>query len=649
MTLDGGCCTFNVLTIEGLARWVDLTEGFRESSQLKKQLSGTAFITSVYGYSDIVSALNNESSLSSLPVIVMPSCPLTNSFLRKTIALGGDINIVTLDLMKPSVTRGVVWDVYTVGPKTSPQVWLLACWFEGGTNKWQLVLSTARRLPSYKEKMMARPHNLLGVTLRIGVIMNKKDYNYDCHVYMDDKGKVRAVSGYSIDLLDILRNILQFRVEYVPADSWGTLDDEETWTGLMGLLESDKADLVLCHPTVTSERSQIAQFLQPTLHSSARSMLAKPNASQKNLEAPGIELGTSEHWTIEMVSHPQDIRVISTKAYNPNGYRVLVYRASGLPLTQDVFVLTFAGSLWLCLLVMLAVLASCIHTVSQWRLKLPGNKEENWSWVEVTLWGVAAACQQGYSKQPTGVSCRLLFITGYLTSYLLYTGFAAGVTSLLAVQGQDTHLQLQDAVRMRLNFAAYWDGLQSSYLQNLQENDPAAHQLFYKDLRRRGNQLQDLNGLYAHVQREHSMAMATKHPVQQYMLTRVTTDEACQITLSTLPGSLHYKAFAAQKYSPYTTIFNYWLLKVREHGLMSQALHRNMPVVPSCGSGPAYSSAGLGHIMSAILILGSGVTMSAFLMLAEFAWNYHKKGRRRIKLEKTSCCTYRLNIRNKQR
>nr|CAD7397722.1 unnamed protein product [Timema poppensis] len=632
----------------------------------------------------------------------MPSCPLTNSFLRKTIALGGDINIVTLDLMKPNATRGVVWDVYSTGPMTSPQVWLLACWFEGGTNKWQLMLSTARRLPTYKEKMMAKPHNLLGVTLRVGVIMNKKDYNYDCHVYMDDKGQVRAVSGYSIDLLDILRNILQFRVEYVPADSWGALDDEETWTGLMGLLESDKADLVLCHPTVTSERSRIAQFLQPTLHSrtgrstvfitTPRRMVTTSIGFLSSGEEPligdgsyspaeagfsgfgfvisgktllrdrfrfqyypawpafgflssgeeplvgdssysparglssGIGFGFNNIWRGRLsVSYPPgkslSSGILQKDLSNVLSSRVLVYRASGLPLTQDVFVLTFAGSLWLCLLVMLAVLASCIHTVSQWRLKLPGNREENWSWVEVTLWGVAAACQQGYSKQPTGVSCRLLFITGYLTSYLLYTGFAAGVTSLLAVQGQDTHLQLQDAVRMRLNFAAYWDGLQSSYLQNLQENDPAAHQLYYKDLRRRGNQLRDLDGLYSHVQREHSMAMATKHPVQQYMLTRVTTDEACQITL---------------------------LLKVREHGLMSQVLHRNMPVMPPCGSGPAYSSAGLGHIMSAILILGSGVAMSAFLMLAEFAWNYHKKGRRRIKLEKTSCCTYRLNIRNKQ-
>jgi len=65
----------------------------------------------------------------------------------------------------------------------------------------------------------------------------------------------------------------------------------------------------------------------------------------------------------------------------------------------------------------------------------------------------------GFSKEPQGVSCKTVFITGYMASYLLYTWFAAGVTSLLAVQGQDTHLQLSDVVQMGSEFSASWDGL----------------------------------------------------------------------------------------------------------------------------------------------------------------------------------------------
>lgn len=52
------------------------------------------------------------------------------------------------------------------------------------------------------------------------------------------------------------------------------------------------------------------------------------------------------------------------------------------------------------------------------------------------------------------MSCRTTFIIGYLITYLLYTGFAAGVTSLLAVQGRGLHLSLDDVVKMKLTLVA---------------------------------------------------------------------------------------------------------------------------------------------------------------------------------------------------
>lgn len=67
------------------------------------------------------------------------------------------------------------------------------------------------------------------------------------------------------------------------------------------------------------------------------------------------------------------------------------------------------------------------------------------------MWSVAfRTLFTGYSRHPKGSSCRTMFLIGYIITYLLYTGFAAGVTSLLAVQGQGTHLNFADVVVMRL-------------------------------------------------------------------------------------------------------------------------------------------------------------------------------------------------------
>jgi hypothetical protein len=76
--------------------------------------------------------------------------------------------------------------------------------------------------------------------------------------------------------------------------------------------------------------------------------------------------------------------------------RMLAYRAAGLPLTQDVFVLTFTGSLWLvCLVMALALLAASFRLASLHTAKLLSGQPKSWTWVEITLWAVAATCQQG--------------------------------------------------------------------------------------------------------------------------------------------------------------------------------------------------------------------------------------------------------------
>jgi hypothetical protein len=60
---------------------------------------------------------------------------------------------------------------------------------------------------------------------------------------------------------------LHFRVVFVESDSWGAQDDEGVWFGLLGMLADGALDLMLCHPTVTADRTMIAAFLHPTLHS----------------------------------------------------------------------------------------------------------------------------------------------------------------------------------------------------------------------------------------------------------------------------------------------------------------------------------------------------------------------------------------------
>lgn len=72
----------------------------------------------------------------------------------------------------------------------------------------------------------------------------------------------------------------------------------------------------------------------------------------------------------------------------------LVYNPNKLHFTRDVFILSFSGSLWLVFISLLLFLAICLRFAT-YQYSLIKSCYEDWTWVEITLWAVAAACQQG--------------------------------------------------------------------------------------------------------------------------------------------------------------------------------------------------------------------------------------------------------------
>lgn len=73
---------------------------------------------------------------------------------------------------------------------------------------------------------------------------------------------------------------------------------------------------------------------------------------------------------------------------------VLIYKSNAFISSNDIYILTFSGTLWLVCLVFLIVLGICLRiTTIHYSKRHP--EHEPWSWVEITLWAIAAACQQG--------------------------------------------------------------------------------------------------------------------------------------------------------------------------------------------------------------------------------------------------------------
>ena len=76
------------------------------------------------------------------------------------------------------------------------------------------------------------------------------------------EGYATLKEGVFIDLFLELQDVLNFTyTAYEPADKqWGTLKADGTWTGVVGELDTKKADIALSGLMVTQSRSQAITF-----------------------------------------------------------------------------------------------------------------------------------------------------------------------------------------------------------------------------------------------------------------------------------------------------------------------------------------------------------------------------------------------------
>ncbi|XP_059079771.1 probable glutamate receptor [Tigriopus californicus] len=75
------------------------------------------------------------------------------------------------------------------------------------------------------------------------------------------------VSGYFVDVLDILADLMHFQVVYQrpPDGLWGSKNDDGTWNGMVGELTNNQSDISIGGLSITEDRSQVIDFTYPLI------------------------------------------------------------------------------------------------------------------------------------------------------------------------------------------------------------------------------------------------------------------------------------------------------------------------------------------------------------------------------------------------
>ncbi|KAK7480358.1 hypothetical protein BaRGS_00028405 [Batillaria attramentaria] len=90
--------------------------------------------------------------------------------------------------------------------------------------------------------------------------------------------------GICVDLLNQLKASLNFSYEWTePADQeWGRMTENNTWTGLVGLLERQEVDLVVAPLSIQAERERVMDFIHPFYLDYTTVLLKRPDPDESN-------------------------------------------------------------------------------------------------------------------------------------------------------------------------------------------------------------------------------------------------------------------------------------------------------------------------------------------------------------------------------
>lgn len=92
--------------------------------------------------------------------------------------------------------------------------------------------------------------------------------------------------GYNVDLIQEISKILGFNytIKLVEDGQYGSYNKETgEWSGMIGELQSQKADLVVADITITYEREQGVDFTMPFMNLGVTILYKKPSKKDPNL------------------------------------------------------------------------------------------------------------------------------------------------------------------------------------------------------------------------------------------------------------------------------------------------------------------------------------------------------------------------------
>ncbi|KAK7869354.1 hypothetical protein R5R35_012899 [Gryllus longicercus] len=228
----------------------------------------------------------------------------------------------------------------------------------------------------------SRRADLFGTTIRVAA---GHDPPYDYLIKHTD-GKRLNMEGYSSEVWKQLEMRLNFTTELYEANEneWGSIQEDGTWSGMIGMILNNKVDAGVNSFLVTPARASVIDFITPLVTSKAGVFI----------RIPGI---LDSRW--------------------------------------GVFITSFDFALWITLVsvvISLSLFLYCFGSVLKHCKKLNENFVYNFHNVLLCMCGIF--CAQGHWATPNEWSCRIVFWTAYFIAVIAAAAYSANFMACLAIR-----------------------------------------------------------------------------------------------------------------------------------------------------------------------------------------------------------------------
>lgn len=292
-----------------------------------------------------------------------------------------------------------------------------------------------------------------------------------------------------------------------------------------------------------------------------------------------------------------------------------IFRQPPLSTISNIYVLPLSLSVWICILITIAVIISlmCVQLVHP----LMKNRSTP---LDITTFVFGAVCQQSTDMSLPTSSSRFMVLTTFLAMLALFTSYSASIVALLQSPSRSINTiedLLDSPLKMGIQEAGY------NRFNYIHENQSKLNMVYKKRIEPQGAKgwIYDAFEGVEHVRTNLFALQAESTTAYKAIAKTYTEGEKCslgEIHLLQLPVT----TMTVLRNSPYKEIFKRRLRWMRENGLMNRVKRRWLLKKPVCeGGNRDVRVVGLQEVRPALILLMIGYSAAMFLLLFEFIKN----------------------------